>query len=291
MSNRVKIGIIIVIIGVVLIAIGGTAVYKIMTSPVQTVDNVEQAAIVEASVVVASRDLKLGDLLHQEDVQTINISKEFLPRDAVTDPENAIGRFIKTDIIQGEMILDHNLADPSNTNGDIAYTLADDHVLMAFPAKDLMSTLSIVERGDLVDLFVTIEQVVSVVGENVAGENPEAAPAEQSTTITFDALGRVGITALVVDIIQDQGNQQTVFTSEGQEDQPAPQATPDRSQINIRAYLLALDPQDALVLKHLIDQGAKFDIVIRTPASEIDFDLDPVTSEYIKELYGLEIIR
>jgi hypothetical protein len=58
----------------------------------------------------------------------------------------------------------------------------------------------------------------------------------------------------------------------------------------INAILLALNPQDALVLKHLKDTGAIFDIVLRSPTSELQFDLTPVTEQYIIEFYGLEIL-
>ena len=54
------------------------------------------------------------------------------------------------------------------------------------------------------------------------------------------------------------------------------------------ALLLALDPQDALVLKHLKDTGAIFDLVLRSPTSNLLFDLEPVTDEYLIDLYGLE---
>jgi Flp pilus assembly protein CpaB len=262
-------------------------VYLVASQPAEEETGVDQGDVIYVKAVVASRDLRLGDLIHNGDVQIIDIPVEYLPRDAVTNVEGAIGQFIKTDIIQGEMILEHNLADPTNVNHDIAYVLSEDHVLMAFPAEDLMSKLSVIQRGDVVDLFVSITQTVQVVGETELG-----AGEEESTTITFDSMQRVDITALVVDIVQAEDEQQTTFSTEGQEQEGEQEVqAPDRSQIDIEAILLALDPQDALVLKHLVDQGAKFDIVIRAPASEIDFELDPVTSEFIKELYGLEIIR
>jgi hypothetical protein len=58
----------------------------------------------------------------------------------------------------------------------------------------------------------------------------------------------------------------------------------------ILAYLLALNPQDALILKYMKDTGAIFDIVLRAPTSAAKFDLTPITEEYIVEYYGLEIL-
>ena len=92
---------------------------------------------------------------------------------------------------------------------------------------------------------------------------------------------RVEITALVADIIV---NDEQVRAEAG-EDETVP-----RRSVNIQAYLLALDPQDALILKFLKDSGANFDLVLRAPTSTGQFNLTPVTAEYLQELYGLEIL-
>jgi len=59
--------------------------------------------------------------------------------------------------------------------------------------------------------------------------------------------------------------------------------------VRVRAYLLILNPQDALLLKHFIDTGAKFDLVLRAPTSDQLFDLQTVMSEYLIDRYQLEV--
>ena len=80
-----------------------------------------------------------------------------------------------------------------------------------------------------------------------------------------------------------------------EEEQAAAQATegqigPRRNQVVVQAYLVALDPQDALIIKWLKDIGAIFDFVLRAPTSTGQFQITPVTAEFIKELYGLELL-
>ena len=105
---------------------------------------------------------------------------------------------------------------------------------------------------------------------------------------TFDAMQRLEITATIVEITSaDQGGNQGVPTI-NQEGTPVPTPTPSPSERNTVALLLALDPQDALVLKHLKDTDAIFDFVLRSPTSNILFELEPVTSDYLIDLYGLE---
>ncbi len=211
------------------------------------------------TVVVTTHDLFLGDFIGIEDVTPVTMPAEFVPRNAITSVDDAINRFVKTDMVQGEMLLKHNLADPTNVNHDIAYILSDSHVLFAFPADDLMSSNSVIQRGDIVDILATISIDISKIGSVEGDETPalttEENPEEKVVRIiTMDAYQAVEITALVADIIQVEGTAET-----------DPNASPDRGNIKVNAYLLALPPQDALLLKHLIDTGATFDMVIRAP--------------------------
>ena len=62
--------------------------------------------------------------------------------------------------------------------------------------------------------------------------------------------------------------------------QPLPTATPQPSDVEPEAFLLALDPQDALVLKHIIDSGGVIDIVLRAPTATVRFELSPVMADH-----------
>lgn len=231
---------------------------------------------VKTAVVVVTRDLALGDTIARTDVELVSVPVEIAPRTAIANIEEVVGKIIKTDLVQVEMVLSHNLADPTNNNNDLSFILSEDHVLMAFPADDLMSRESMVQRGDIVDIFATFKQKVKTVGEitTTTGEPQEP----ETRNFTVDSLQKVGVTALVLEVIDK--NTDTGLTQD-QNNQTA---------YRIRAYLLALNPRDALILKHLKDTGAIFDIVLRAPTSTVKFDLTPVTEEYIIEFYGLEIL-
>jgi len=276
------------LIGIILVGVGLIIALRLnqqsLTRADKNADGANAEETPQVSVVVTTHDLFLGDFLGPEDLAVVTMPSEFVPRNAVTSIDDAANRFVKTDMVQGEMVLKHNLADPTNINHDIAYILSDNHVLFAFPADDLMSVNSVIQRGDIVDILATISIDVSKIGA-VEGEEQVSPVAEEGSTqekevhiITMDAYQAVEITALVADIVK----------VEGEETDPA--ASPDRGNVKVRAYLLALPPQDALLLKHLVDTGATFDMVLRAPTSRGNFDLIPVTKEYIVELYGLGIV-
>jgi hypothetical protein len=85
----------------------------------------------------------------------------------------------------------------------------------------------------------------------------------------------------VADVVTESGSN-TSLTS-------GAQPTPNPVNIKVKAYLLALNTQDALVLKNMLDAGAVFDIVLRSPTSNELFDVSPVTEEYLLQRYQLQI--
>jgi len=280
LSNKPK-TVLIVIVGFILVAVaifaGVILMQRLQASkaPAPTEDTLK------TSVVVVTRDLALGDAITETDVTLSSVPVELAPRDAITSVEETLGKMIKTDLVQGEMLLQHNLADPTNNNQDLSFILSEDHVLFAFPADDLMSRESIVKRGDLIDIFATFQEKVKTVGETTTTTTGEPKEPEMRT-FTVDTMQKVSVTAMVLEVIQQEGNASPVPTGSTQPTPPPKTRT--------RAYLLALPPQDALILKHLKDTGATFDIVLRAPTSTVQFELTPVTDEYIVEYYGLEIL-
>ena len=280
MSNKNK-AVFIIVVGLILVVIGIFASillvnrYRANQAPVAVAEET-----VKTTVVVLTRDLFLGDKIAATDVELASVPAEVAPRNAIDTLEEVVGKMIKTDLVQGEMVLSHNLVDPTNNINDLGFILGEEHVLIAFPAGDLMSLESMVQRGDIVDIFATFKEEVKAIGETTTTTGESAEP--EMRTFTVDTFQKVGVTALVVEVIEQESNTGLI---QGDTNQTTAKPKP-----RIRAYLLAMKPQDALILKHLKDIDAIFDIVLRAPTSTVQFDLTPVTEEYIIEFYGLEIL-
>ena len=283
MSRRVRIGILIAVVGIAL-AVGGLfTLNRIIRQSLAPLPPPTPRPEITTKAVVATHDLPLGSVLRAGDVKIVDVPVELAPAGVITDAEQVIGRIIKVSMVTGEMIMDHNLADPTNVNHDIGFIIGDNQVLMAFPAADLMSSLSVLQRGDLIDVFVSM----SVAGAAPEGEGGVAESEVIPGMVTFDAFQRTEITAIVVDIIQQE--EQSGAQLPSVQGTPQPQPTPKPSQVKIRAYLLALSAQDALLLKHLKDAGATFDFVLRAPTSNQLFELQPIYSDYLIDRYELVI--
>jgi hypothetical protein len=55
----------------------------------------------------------------------------------------------------------------------------------------------------------------------------------------------------------------------------------------LETLILVLDPQDALVLKHLLDEDGLPSIVLRARGAEEQFEVEPVDMDYILDRYEL----
>jgi pilus assembly protein CpaB len=278
-------GIILALVGIALALIGGIFVGSLFRSRLAAPATPTPPPPLTELVVVVTHDIALGSVLSEADMREVEVPLGLAPRGALSQIGEGVGRMTKQDIVGGEMVMSQHLADPTNINRDLAFILPDNEVLMAFPVVDLMGQLEMLGRGDRVDILVTIDQEVipPQEGLTIAIETPEPV----TKTFTFDAMQRIEITATIVDITsENQGNQGAQAVNE--QGTPVPTPTPSPAQRNTVALLLALEPQDALVLKHLKDTGAIFDFVLRSPTSNLLFELEPVTSDYLVDLYALE---
>jgi Flp pilus assembly protein CpaB len=279
LNRRVLIGIIIAVVGVGLIAGGIVAINAVLKQsfapPAQPTPMVEATT----DVVITTHDLAIGTVINREDIQTASYPVSLVPRDALLSIEAALGKFATVHLIQGEMVLQHHLADPTNISHDIGYIIGDDQVLMAFPATDLMSGLGVLQRGDNVDIFATMTVEVSPTTIAPAPGTTQEQQEKITRMFTFDAFQRIQVTAIVADVIAEPER-----TEAG-----AAQPTPNPADRRVRAYLFAMDPQDALVMKNMRDKGAIFDFVLRSPTSNELFTISPVTVEYLLQRYELTI--
>ncbi len=276
MNSRLLTGIVIAVIGIFLVVVGSMMAMRLLNinlapPEAQATPQVEPAI----QIAFVAGNVAAGKVLTVDNVILKDIPIQYVPQNAIDDLQDAIGKITKVDLYQGEMVLKHHLADPTGQVYDVAYILSDSHVLVALPANDLMSREAIIKRGDIIDILVSSNQVLSRVGETGVEEESDKIPQQ----ITFPVLQRVNITALVIEVVKkDEDSQQTG------------DAIPKREDIMVQTYLVAMDPQDALIIKYLKDSGAIFDYVLRAPTSSGQFDLTPVTAEFIQELYGLQLL-
>jgi pilus assembly protein CpaB len=293
MSRRL--GVLLALVGVAIVVVGVVFVALILRQAAAPTAQSTVVPPVTVPVVVATHALPVRSLVRAGDVNVVQMPAEFVPLDALSTAADAVGKITMIPLATGELVLGHHLADPTNISQDLAFIIGDDQVVMAFPATDLMSQVDVLKPGDLVDILVSVEEPVlpNTAGGAASGGGAASASQQNKELFTFDALQRLTIQAIVVNIkpSNQSGGSSTTASASSVGGTPAPTPTLSPDQIQPQAILVALAPQDALVLKHLKDAGGIADIVLRAPTSSQAFDVKPVSPEYLIDRYGLVIAQ
>jgi Flp pilus assembly protein CpaB len=275
-------GVIFILVGILIVALGAAAIFYVVRQVDQPVAPALISTPVTEKVLVTARGIVAGSVLGPDDLTYQDVPVNLVPLNRLTDKTVAIGKITNQSMVAGEMVLPHHLSESTNIiDRTMAFTIGDDQVLMAFPINDLMGSLNILKRGDLVDVLVSISSA-SKITSDVSTQNQEAEP----QLFTFDAMQRVTISAVVQDVVAAE---EPIPTPGAGTPQPPPQ--PARTASKPVALMLALNPQDALTLKYLKDAGATFDVVLRAPNSTQLFDTTPVNPQYVIEKYELQTPR
>ena len=224
-------------------------IQRVMNAP----KAVEEPPRVKA--LVAARDIATHTLVADQDVTLRDVPPELVPEGGLADPREAVGKLTTRDIARGEIILGCDLLAPDYVGPQAALVMDPKQVIIAFPAGDLLSSSDVVRPGDRVDLMFTFD---------FSKTNPEMATNLTALTVLQDVR--------VAGIIYGPAAEQQKVSGHG----PA------------RALLLALDPQDALVLKYFRDAGAAVDLALRSPAAQGPFEVTPVDDEYLLQRYRIQ---
>ena len=213
----------------------------------------------EVEVVVASRFLAVREVIQSSDVEVRPAPVDIVPENAIRTVDEVVGLLTLTSLSPGEMILTSDIISPTVKEALVAFTMDKDKVAMAFPADDLMSRNNLLKPGDHVDVLFSIEI--------------KAKEQDSGGLVTFNALQNLEVAAVV-----QARDLETKAKTEASVKAQAP-----------LAVVFALDPQDALILKHLQDMGGTVDILLRAPEAKERFSTQSVDMNYLIDRYQLRI--
>ena len=104
-------------------------------------------------VVAAATDIKIGTVLSAPDLTTVQIMGT-VPKNAILDAKNAIGRGVTSALYAGEPILDDRLA-PVGSGGGLAATIKDGYRAIAVRVDQVVGVAGFVLPGMRVDVLVS----------------------------------------------------------------------------------------------------------------------------------------
>jgi len=219
------------------------------------------------SVVVATTDIPIRTVITASDVQVIDMSVDQVPSGALASANDAVGMVATVDIYSGEILLDQRLLNPNvvANDGRSGILLDENSVLMALPTGDLMSQTGTLQAGDQIDLLFTVFVPVPSIEDTTATTTytEDTVSRGEEKQVTFDGLQNGTISAIVAEDIEVSG-----FGT-------------------AQALMIAVDPQDALILKYVLDADGIMDVVLRAPGADQSFDIEAVDMDYLINRYQL----
>ena len=215
-------------------------------------------------VIVAAKDIAARQIVALDAVEARDFPLEDIPSGAIFHVEDAAGRFALQAATAGQPLLAQNLvAPPSGPGSTITSTvqlsalLPDDKVGVALATEDLLSKLGDVSIGDHVDLIGTLVVVGAAEGE--AGQ------------VTLMNLQNVPVVKVLEEV------------------EPSASADQAPQRGKIVGLVLAVDPQDAVILRYFVDANARISLDVRSTQLKSIFDVVPVTINYIVDKYGIQV--
>jgi len=229
-------------------------------------------------VVVARQPIAVNSTIRVDNV--VAEERSITPSGAAVQIQDVLGRVTLRDIAQGEVILMQDLTSEISGTRNLPFLLGDDKIAVALPTNDILGNWGAVAPGDHVDVLFTLDVLL---------ETPLPfeirAMEEEGTTLQVverdQSLDKVSVLSLqnleVLQVIEEPVPSQQ--QQQQQQQAPLPQ----------RALILKIDPQDAMVLKYLIDSTGKIDLALRSPTNNTLFNVEPVNINYLMLRYGIRL--
>ena len=146
-------------------------------------------------VVAAATDIKIGTVLSAPDLTTVQIMGT-VPKNAILDAKNAIGRGVTSPLYAGEPILDDRLA-PLGSGGGLAATIKDGMRAIAVRVDQVVGVAGFVLPGMRVDVLISGVPPAGTPGAAAGGNNTQVRTVLQNievlsagTDIQKDAEGK-----------------------------------------------------------------------------------------------------
>lgn len=246
--------------GVLMALIAGLLTFRTVNEATTSATLARLEDVPTIQVLVAAQNIPPRRLIDESMVKLQRVPATLAPEGYLRSTAEVLSRFSESPLIAGEILLQHRLLSPSDANAPVIYRMNANQVLIAIPATAMLGQVGMLAVGNRLDIAYTV-----AIDFN---EDEEGKPAESPVT-TFLSLQNLEVKGLL---------RRQPPTEEG------------NALLRPDAILLAVSPQDALVLKHLIDTGAPMDFFLRAPGNEALSPVLPVDARYLIDRFQLQIL-
>lgn len=220
-------------------------------------------------VVVAVVDIPFRRSISESEVAIRDLPVDSIPEGAATTLDQVVGKMSSVDLFANAPLLVQQMVTPDIVTQQVALSVPKGKIVMAVPTQSKLIANRLIRPGDQIDVLATFE--LEVMREQGGGPMPESVGLLQNL--------EVHAIILPLDQSADPDTQKTeggVFHTMDEEGQ---------------SVLLAVDPQDALTIRHILDVGGELDLALRGPADDTITTVEPVDQFYLADRYNIDLVR
>jgi pilus assembly protein CpaB len=212
----------------------------------RTLGEVSRLQEMQATVIVAKRDIPKGTTIDAAMLEMVVIPREYVQPKAVSAPERILEMMTVAPISEGEQITLTKLLSPTQIRegGSLAMATPVGKRAISIPVDTISSLMGMIRPGDYVDVIAMLP---------IPARTPEGEPATQTAAV-----------ALFQNVLVLAAGQRTSPVS------PSGDARYKEEQAEVPLITLALNPQEANLIAFVQEQ-ARIRLILRSPAdSKVD---------------------
>lgn len=246
-------------------ALAGILAYGLLSNSSSVTSSVGLARDTQ-QVVVAASDIPFRRSISEAELTLQEFPAEAVPEGAAVTFDQVLGKMSTTDIFNGEPVLVQQLVLPDIVTQQVALSVPQGKIVTTVPTDSELVRHRLIRPGDRVDLLATFE--LEVIREQGSSPMPESIALLQNTEVH----------AIVLPMLPD-----LIGTQEGGVFRSSDQDT--------LSVLLAVEPQDALTIRHILDVDGHIDLALRAPDDESLTDITAVDQFYLADRYQINLVR
>lgn len=253
----------------VLAAVAGFLTYGLLTSAVPSAASSGGAT---TPVIVAAVDIPFRRSISEADLVMKNVPTDSVPKGAALTVDQVVGKMSTVDLFANEPILTQQLATPDVVTQQVALSVPDGKIVVAVPTQSKLISNRLIRPGDHIDLMATFE--VEVTRSTGSGTLAESVSLLQDLEIHAIILPSATVEE-GADVItkQQEGGVFRTADAEGQ------------------SILLAVDPQDGLAIRHILDVDGSLDVALRPTDDVTVATTEAVDQFYLADRYDIDTDR
>lgn len=273
-GNTIRSGLLWWVGALVLAGLAGIMTYRLLSTATPTATSAGVFGEETQLVVVAAVDIPFRRSITEADLIARKFPVDSVPAGAALSMEQAVGKMSTVDIFAGEPVMAQQLVTPDIVTAELALSIPDGKTVVAVPMRSELINNRLVRPGDRIDLLSTFEMSIAAEDEASTGANVAESVA---------MMQNLEVHAIIIPINADD-----VTPPELDGENPAQESGVFRTTNQMgQSVLLAVDTQDALVIRHVLDIGGVVDLALRAPEDDSLVDTVPVNQYYLADRYQI----